>query len=116
MISCPCCGAAAEDAPDSGPDRLHRTGGDFEVAICPTCGVGITLPRLPAAELAGFYPQSYGPYDAASGVAVARISTVIQRWQGDRALRTPPLRALAGMARRAGSWTSAAGAATSAPT
>ena len=99
MIACPCCGASVEDTPRiSGPDRLHGIGGDFEVAICPSCGAGITLPQLPAAELAGFYPESYGPYDAARGGPVARISSLIQRWQGGLGLRTPPLRALPGPA------------------
>ena len=99
MIACPCCGAAVEDAPGS-QDLTACTARrctSRSRSVRPAA-LGITLPRLPAAELAGFYPESYGPYDAASGVAVARISSVIQRWQGDRALRTPPLRALAGTA------------------
>ena len=95
-LDCPCCGAAITGAPAlRGPDRLHGTGGEFEVAICGTCGAGVTLPELGAAELARFYPESYGPYDANRGGAVARISDRIQRWQGNRALRTPPLHALA---------------------
>lgn len=79
----------------SGHDRLHRSPGTFEAAICGNCGAGITLPPLGTAELAAFYPDSYGPYDAAGGGAVGRLSSVIQRWQGGRALRTRPLRRLA---------------------
>jgi SAM-dependent methyltransferase len=95
-LDCPCCGAAITGAPAlRGPDRLHGTGGDFEVVICGVCGSGVTLPLLHGSELAAFYPESYGPYDAARGGAVARISAVIQRLQGNRALRTAPLRALA---------------------
>jgi SAM-dependent methyltransferase len=95
--SCPCCGAPLDQTASlRGPDRLHGTGGEFEVAICGTCGAGVTLPQLPAAELASFYPETYGPYDAAQEGVVARISRLIQGWQGRRALRTEPLRAIAG--------------------
>jgi SAM-dependent methyltransferase len=94
--SCPCCGGPLDAAaPLRGPDRLHRTPGEFEVAICRSCGAGVTLPPLPADELAAFYPDAYGPYDAAAGGIVGRISGAIQRSQGRRALRTQPLRAIA---------------------
>jgi SAM-dependent methyltransferase len=82
-----------DDAPVLvGPDRLHGVAGRFEVAVCGRCGAGVTLPRVPAEELAAFYPAGYAPYDAASGRVVGMISTAIQRWQGWRALRTAPLR------------------------
>jgi SAM-dependent methyltransferase len=94
--SCPCCGGHLDRTePLRGPDRLHGTPGEFEVAICERCGAGVTLPQLGAAELAAFYPDTYGPYDAAQGGLVGRISGLIQRWQGSRALRTQPLRAIA---------------------
>jgi SAM-dependent methyltransferase len=95
-LACPCCETALDPTPAiSGPDRLHGSEGAFEVAICVSCGAGVTLPQLPAAELSAFYPESYGPYDAATGGATSRISALIQRWQGSRALRTQPLRSLA---------------------
>ena len=98
-LDCPCCGLPLPETPSlRGPDRLHRSNGEFEVAICRNCGAGVTLPPLAALDLAAFYPESYGPYDAARGGAVARISSLIQRWQGGRALRTRPLRALTGLA------------------
>jgi SAM-dependent methyltransferase len=75
----------------AGQDRLHGVPGRFEVAACGSCGAGVTLPRVPAEELGGFYPSGYAPYDAASGPVVGAISAAIQRWQGWRALRTAPL-------------------------
>lgn len=75
----------------AGPDRLHGVPGRFDVTACGSCGAGVTLPRVRAEELAGFYPSGYAPYDAASGAVVGSISAAIQRWQGWRALRTAPL-------------------------
>jgi SAM-dependent methyltransferase len=96
-LACPCCGAALDASPAlSGPDRLHGLPGSFEVAVCGSCGAGVTLPPRAAAELAAFYPNAYGPYDAAQQGLAVRISRSIQRMQGSRALRTAPLQALAG--------------------
>jgi SAM-dependent methyltransferase len=93
---CPCCGAPLDRPPPlSGPDRLHRSPGEFEVAICESCGAGVTLPPLAAAALTAFYPAAYGPYDTVQGGIAGRISGLIQRWQGSRALRTQPLRVIA---------------------
>jgi SAM-dependent methyltransferase len=39
---------------------LHGTPGTFTVALCSTCDAGWTLPRVAAAELAAYYPPSYG--------------------------------------------------------
>jgi SAM-dependent methyltransferase len=95
--SCPCCGAQLDPTPLlTGPDRLHGMPGKFEVAVCASCGGGVTLPRLEGEALAAFYPEEYGPYDAAQAGPVAAISRRIQRWQGSRALRTQPLQGLAG--------------------
>jgi SAM-dependent methyltransferase len=95
-LDCPCCGSPLAGGPSlSGPDRLHGSPGEFEVAICRGCGAGVTLPPLAAERLAAFYPEAYGPYDAAEAGLAARISRLIQRWQGSRALRTPPLREIA---------------------
>ena len=60
-----------------------------------SCGAGVTLPQLPAAELGAFYPEAYGPYGEAEGALVGRISARVRRWQGSRALRTRPVRAIA---------------------
>ena len=97
QLTCPCCGAELDPSPVlTGPDRLHRSPGSFEVAACRNCGTGVTLPLLAPAELAPFYPEQYGPYDAAQGGLTASISRLIQEWQGRRALASPPLAALAG--------------------
>ncbi len=79
----------------SGPDRLHRREGRFEVAVCASCGAGITLPPLGTTELAAFYPETYAPYEPADARVQARISALIRRRQARHALRTQPLRVLA---------------------
>jgi SAM-dependent methyltransferase len=95
--TCPCCGAPLVPTPSiEGPDRLHGTPGSFAIAVCGACMAGITLPSLGPAELARFYPETYGPYETAEGGLYAAISTSIRRLQGAQALRTPPLGALAG--------------------
>src|SRR5699024_2380347 len=92
QLTCPCCGASVDrSAAITGPDRLQGTPGEFPVAVCSGCGAGITLPQLSAAELAPFYPQTYGPYDALEHGIAARISRAIQLWEGTRALRSQPL-------------------------
>ncbi len=55
----------------------------------------MTLPRADAGELARFYPEQYGPYDAARTGLVAGMSSLIQSWQGRRGLASPPLAPLA---------------------
>jgi SAM-dependent methyltransferase len=95
-LPCPCCGASVDSASQfSGPDRLHGTPGSYEVSVCGSCGAGITLPPLGPAELAAFYPETYGPYESAEAGLHERISSSIRHWQGRRALRTRPLRVLA---------------------
>jgi len=92
---CPGCGASLDGAKSFvGVDRLHRTSGQFEVVCCTTCESGLTLPRVTAAELAGYYPSEYAPYDDALGPAAGAISCAIRSWQGRRALVHEPLRAL----------------------
>ena len=95
---CPICGTLLPAPAISAPDRLHGTPGSFSVAVCQTCGAGVTLPRLEAHELAPLYPAGYAPYEDARGSAAAAISTAIQSWQGFRARRTPPMDAVAALA------------------
>src|SRR6266513_1693555 len=60
-MQCPVCGSPPEAAPMiSGPDRFQGTPGTFSVAVCSSCGTGWTLPAVPPAALAAYYPPSYG--------------------------------------------------------
>ena len=108
QLTCPCCGAELDPSLAlTGPDRLHRTPGSFPVAACRNCGTGVTVPRLAPTELARFYPERYGPYDAAQGGLAASISSLIQGWQGGgRSPRRPWPRSRARS--QAAWWTSAA--------
>jgi SAM-dependent methyltransferase len=94
MATCPICESSLAQARIVSPDRLHGTPGSFEVAVCEGCGAGITLPPSSPAELAGFYPDAYGPYARPSNPFVALASSVIRWWQGTLARRSPPLSAL----------------------
>jgi SAM-dependent methyltransferase len=97
QASCPACGADLSGAPAfGGVDRLHRTPGSFQVLICRSCGSGATRPLATGADLAGFYPEAYGPYDPTAGRVLGTISKAIRWWQGRRALATAPMSALAG--------------------
>jgi SAM-dependent methyltransferase len=78
----------------TGRDRLHRTPGAFEVLICRSCGSGATQPVVSPAELAAFYPERYGPYDAAAGRLIGAVSATIAWWQGRGAMRRAPLAVL----------------------
>jgi SAM-dependent methyltransferase len=92
---CPACDAGLSGVQRfRGRDRLHATPGVFEVLICGACGSAATHP--PAADLTGFYPAGYGPYDAATGRLVGVLSAAIRWWQGRSALSRPPLAALRG--------------------
>lgn len=94
-LRCPACdGPLGAGVTFHGVDRLHRIAGDFAVSCCAACGTGVTLPPAAAAELASYYPASYGPYDDSLGRITGVVSHAIRWWQGRRALRRPPLRAL----------------------
>jgi SAM-dependent methyltransferase len=87
---CPICGSPPlETTPISGPDRFQGTPGTFSVAVCSECGTGWTLPEVSAEELDAYYPATYG---FLSPSATQRRT---QRMLMDRALKRPPLRALA---------------------
>ena len=95
--ACPICATALRAPAIRARDRLHGTPGSFAVAVCETCGTGVTLPPASVDELAAFYPADYSPFEAQSGRAGATISDAIQRWQGFRARRTPPIAAVAAL-------------------
>jgi SAM-dependent methyltransferase len=97
MRPCPIC-ATSLDAPTiAAPDRLHGTRGTFEVAICPDCGAGVTLPDVTPADLQHLYPASYGTHVRPRHRVVRLISAAIQAWQGVLARRSAPLAALRGL-------------------
>jgi SAM-dependent methyltransferase len=92
---CACCAASLADATRiCGRDRLHGLADDVEVAICRQCGSGLTLPELPAAKLGELYPAEYGPYGLPPRGIARSASRIIRCYQGRRALRTAPIRAI----------------------
>lgn len=94
---CPICAAALPPAAIRAPDRLHGSPGDFAVAVCATCGAGVTLPEVGADELAAFYPAGYAPFEAQAGRLTSAMSSAIRAWQGLRARRAPPMEAVAAL-------------------
>jgi SAM-dependent methyltransferase len=77
------------------PDRLCGLPGTFSVACCESCGLGVTLPAADASELESYYPTTYGAYELPGGL-LRLLSVTIQRLQCWQALRTAPLKRLAG--------------------
>jgi SAM-dependent methyltransferase len=95
---CNACDAGLEGASRiTSSDRLHGTPGTFDVLVCRRCGSGTTHPPATATELASYYPDAYGPYDAAAaGGLTGAISRAIRSRQGRALLARPPLTALTG--------------------
>jgi SAM-dependent methyltransferase len=94
---CPVCAGSLGAPLLSSPDRWQGTPGTFAIARCGTCGVGVTLPAaLTPAQLAAFYPSTYGAYGFPEGV-LGLCSALIRGLQARQALRTPPLGRLTGM-------------------
>jgi SAM-dependent methyltransferase len=94
---CPVCDGPLGAPLLHSPDRLHGVGGSFSVARCDRCGLGVTLPAaVGPAQLASFYPSTYGAYGLPRGV-LGLCSAIIRRLQSWQALRTVPLRRLAEM-------------------
>ena len=93
---CPVCAGELGEPTIFAPDRNLRTSGEHCVAVCSSCGAGVTLPRLGDNELGAFYPTGYGAYDDTMP-AIARVaSRAIRALQGTVALRSSPLVALRG--------------------
>ena len=94
-VTCPACGAELpEAAAFAGVDRLLGTPGTFAVRICARCGSGATHPPAGPAELAAFYPGSYGAYNVVGGRILTAVSGAVRWWQDRRALRRSPLAVL----------------------
>lgn len=94
MPDCLACGSLVPQQGWLAVDRLHGTSGEFIVVECSICGSGRTLPEASASEIASYYPTSYSPYEPAARPIERRISMLIRRWQGYRALRRRPLNRL----------------------
>jgi len=93
VTPCGACGSPLGPPTLSSPDRLHGVPGTFEVARCPACGSGRTLPVVPEAGLGAFYPGAYAPHgDTDAGLATV-ASRAIRRWQAGRMLASPALSA-----------------------
>lgn len=97
MASCPVCAAPLPAPAFSAPDRLHGTPGSFDVARCPSCGLGRTFPEATLAEQGAYYPSGYGPYAARPHPLVRAASWAIRTLQGALARRGAPLNALRGV-------------------
>src|SRR4051812_49025357 len=89
MYSCPVCQTALPPPAIHGRDRLHGLPGQHDVAICPSCGAGTTLP--PVADLATLYPSGYAPYDEPANPLVRLLSRIVRGLQARRARRSLPL-------------------------
>ncbi len=72
-------------------DRLHALPGTFSVEHCGVCGSGTTLPAASPAQIAAFYPASYGPYELPANPVLRLVSRAIRAWQSRRALHGHPL-------------------------
>jgi SAM-dependent methyltransferase len=95
-VTCPACGASLPPTAPSlrGTDKLHGTPGAFTVAVCGSCGSGVTLPRVAEDELGGFYPESYNAYALPDHAVLRGLATALFRWRYWRGLRRPPFAAL----------------------
>jgi SAM-dependent methyltransferase len=91
---CPICGSSP--APETtlfGSDLLHGVPGTFSVSVCSACGAGWTSPAATPAELASFYPDSYG-YALEQG-GLGFLQQLLQKLYFRFALARAPLRILA---------------------
>jgi len=93
-VSCSICETPLAEPTITAPDRLHGTPGRFAVAVCGSCGAGITLPPVSAPQLAAYYPEDYAPYQGRPHRVLGALSTGIRTWQGRRARQTAPVDAV----------------------
>jgi len=73
-----CHGPLAERPALTGRDRMHGIPGSWPVHACLRCGSGTTLPQVTEAQLAGFYPQDYAPFEVPTG-PLATAMRIMQR-------------------------------------
>ena len=95
-ITCPACEAPLDSTPRlRGADLLHGLPGRFDVVVCGACGTGRTLPPVASEDLGALYRDSYNAYALPRARLARAAATGLFRWRYWRALRRPPLRALA---------------------
>jgi SAM-dependent methyltransferase len=95
---CPACGGALGVALLRAHDLMWGVPGRFSVSRCEGCALGVTLPAVEDAQLASFYPASYGAHSPPLTGALALVSAGVQRLLAAQALRSMPLRSLAELA------------------
>jgi glycosyltransferase involved in cell wall biosynthesis/SAM-dependent methyltransferase len=89
---CPACGSPLPAVSVvRGPDRLHGVPGEFEIAVCATCGSGRTMPFVPADRLGELYPSDYNAYALPTQPLLRAAATGLFRARYSLALRSPPL-------------------------
>jgi SAM-dependent methyltransferase len=90
-VTCPVCDAALPGPVLKGVDRLLSTDGEFGVAACPGCGLGVTTPRLAGEELARRYPGTYASHRLPAG-PLARAILRQRQLRAYASLRSRPLK------------------------
>lgn len=86
MTHCLACRGPLSPSPEvTAPDRMHGIPGSWSVHECMRCGSGTTLPLATEAQLAGFYPAQYAPFDLPRGP----VATAMRRMQRARDGRFP---------------------------
>jgi SAM-dependent methyltransferase len=94
-VTCPACGDEIANEPAlRGVDRLHGTRGDFQVAVCSSCGAGRTLPLVPTEQLGELYPDDYNAFRLPTEPVARLLATALFEARYQKALRSVPLRAL----------------------
>ncbi|MEA2427865.1 MAG: hypothetical protein QOF37_1493 [Thermoleophilaceae bacterium] len=91
-MTCPVCESPLPGPVLKGIDRLLSTDGEFGVAACPGCGLGVTTPRLGGGELARRYPGTYASHRRPDGV-LARSIRRQRDLRADLSLQSEPLKA-----------------------
>ncbi len=96
-LCCAACGEALGAPLLRAPDRKCRLPGTFSVARCDSCGMGVTVPAVEEAQLASFYPPTFGTYEGLPTGALGLVSQAVQRMQAWQSLRTAPLECISGL-------------------
>lgn len=92
---CPACGGTLAAPSLAAPDRNYSLPGDFTVACCESCGIGVTLPEVEEAQLESLYPSTYGTHERLMTGVLGLVSRAVQGLQSWQSLRTAPLERIA---------------------